>query len=358
MYQDFSDSSITSVQENNQIYRNPEREDLSENQSLIDRMSRANISDNYEGTSNVNAFGESSAQVPPERGIIKPVLKPHKSVVHIDKFDNLNTRETINNWFKKYELMSEANNWDEVTRKNQLLFHLLFEPNRYCFELLDKNIHICYCELKDKIIDRFTVKDSGSDFRELLNRKFMNEENLSSYWSDKIELIDRVDKTMSFECKCELLIEGLDEEEELYRDVRKFKELREPKTLDDLFLLIRNHYVINKSSQNRQMNIEKPAKRTGRQSLVNREIEEYNNLIDYQNPTDNFNDNYDYYPQEFEEEGPQNYNSHWQEESEEPIDYQYPREDFDDKIDYEYRPTDESYDQNEDLQNYSQFDNY
>ena len=242
---------LVNFDENNQIYRNPDREDLPEDQSLLDRSSLAAVSNRYETGNNTQTMREYIPPILPERNEFRKLTKPNKVVVQIQKFDGQDDKDTIKKWFKRYDLMALTNNWDENIKRNQLLFNLKMEPERYCFDLITENPDICYNELKEKMCNLFTnTENSSTDFQDLLDRKLRRGENLHTYWCDKLELINKVDPDMNFKLKSDHIISGLDSD--LYKDVRRIKNITPPNCLEQLFKIMRDQYEINRSAKSQK----------------------------------------------------------------------------------------------------------
>ena len=232
------------------IYRNPERERLQEDQSLIDRMSMAAISNKYESGQQSGTPIEPTAPVLPERNEIKGAIKPNKFVVAIVPFDGVDPKESVEDWFFRYEFACLTNNWDTNLKRNYLLFHLKLEPYRYCFQIWRENPDISYLQLKEKLIQRFTQEYDPTLFTELNNRQLKKQDNLQEYWSDKLELINKVDPRMSFQCKCNYLIDGLSYK--LYEDVLKFNTMNKPTNVEELFKNVKKLYDIERSSREKR----------------------------------------------------------------------------------------------------------
>lgn len=246
----FSDIGRTSAEPTAPIYRNPDRD--ADERSLIDRTSE-NTSVRYES----EPKAEQRRELPnPRRDNLNLqmatlTVKPNKVAVFITPFDGTNDRETIQDWFAKFDIMAETNAWPEEYKKNMLLFNLEQEPYRYCFELKTENKDITYDEMKRKIVDRFTnYFNTPITFHNLTNRKLKRGEPFLSYWADKVELMRRFDPKMSLISKMNHVIDGLDAD--LYREVLKSNQMNPPITMDDLFHKINSLYQIEQSTRSQR----------------------------------------------------------------------------------------------------------
>ena len=231
------------------LYRNPARDDqIDDLTSVMDRMSMGN-SGHYEIGNNTQPILGNTPPNLPQRNKNRFLTKPNKVVVHIKIYDGINNKESIEEWFKLYELMAITNNWDETIKKNQLYFTLGGEPARYCLQLQNGSQNtISYAELKSKISDRFTNKyNSSTNFYDLTQRKFTKGENFQTYWSDKMELMQKADPEMTEKSQINHIICGL--EPELYSDVLKFNHMKPPDNLDDLYQTINNLNEIERSAK-------------------------------------------------------------------------------------------------------------
>jgi hypothetical protein len=270
------------------LYRNPRRDNVDDDRSLLDRTSDGH-SGRYEAETQIL---EPSAPMLPERNVNthNKINKPNKVVVTIMPYDGTNEGESISDWFTKYELMAETNSWFPDTMKDMLYFNLDKEPNRYCFQLKSENRGITYAQLRGKLIDRFTTRfDNPLNFHNLTHRKLKKGEPLLTYWNDKVDLIRKVDRDMNFASKMNHIIDGLDYE--LYKEVLKFTNINPPHNLDDLFHIINNLYQIDKSSKNQKELTQRTVRFDDRPMRRNDNFNRFGN-------NRNFRDSRTYYPRE------------------------------------------------------------
>lgn len=238
------------------VYRNPARDELGDEQSLLDRNSFA-ASTRYEGDNYPDNLDQINTNMPPmprrERVTIQrgAALKPNRYAVYIEKYDGLDEVESFDEWIIKYELMADSNNWNDELKKKYLVFNMEKAPYDYCLHILSENPTITYTDLKTKLADLLVNKfNAPIHFHNLSNLKFNRGDNFLAFWSNKLALLKRVDKNMSFESQQNMIIDSL--YPELYKDVLKNNSMNKPKNLEDLFHAINNMYQIEISSKNQK----------------------------------------------------------------------------------------------------------
>lgn len=248
----FSDIGPNVAEPTAPLYRNPDRDALGDEQSLMDRESVSNIG-RYEIDLNGGLDRSMPPPLPPARETqSNHLVKPNRIQVRIKHFDGTDDGETINDWFVRYEMMAKTHGWTDENKKDYLLFHLEGEPNRYCFNLNSENKFLQYNELKNKITDRFTSKYNGPiNFHNLTTRRFKDGESFLTYWHDKVELIRRVDPKMTFSMKMSNIIEGLNPS--MYKkSLRKIGETP-VEDMDSLFKVIDYLFQIEQSAKSQKM---------------------------------------------------------------------------------------------------------
>lgn len=215
------------------VYRNPRRDDLHDEQSLMDRTSIA-PSNNYEPTDNF-PLGPSKATEPFFHQRPKERNGTRRSTISILPFDGKDEKLSINDFFILYERMANANSWAPHEKFDQLFWNLKGEPQRVCDELLKEDIKD-FEVLKQELIKRFGKKfTSTHDVNRMINRKFNREmETLDDYFTDKIWSIVNFEPTMSTKAKRGLIIDGLDSFPELMHEALKEERIHSDQPLEDL----------------------------------------------------------------------------------------------------------------------------
>lgn len=124
----------TVARANGPVYRNPLRNDLHDEQTLMDRTSIPR-SNTYESTDNFPMCANTSTRhmrQPNQYGMDGT----RRSTITIPPYDGKDEKVSVSDFFRLYERMSNANQWDSSDRFNLLYFNLIEEPQRYCDTLL------------------------------------------------------------------------------------------------------------------------------------------------------------------------------------------------------------------------------
>ena len=201
------------------IYRNPLRDELAEDQSILDRSSLGQ-SVRYEVEENPN--NENNKERPPQlpqrnNTIIDRINnKPNRPAIAIEPYDIYNKCESLVNWFKNYERTAAANHWSEEDKASRLYFSMTSESRDFFEEIFDEEDK-SYSELKDLILQKCRCDlMSELDLQNLNNRKYREgkgneKEPFEKYFAEKKILLNIFDEDMPFKRQKQYIILGLPE---------------------------------------------------------------------------------------------------------------------------------------------------
>lgn len=206
--------------------RNPQRDELGDAQSLIDRSSVAQSSRQEETIYD----NENISNTQPST--IQPGLKPTQPAINIESFDP-NDEMSITAWFRKYERMAAANNWSDEVKAAHLFFNISEEPQRY-LDNLTKNFSLPYNVIKEKLIKKYTSRlQSTFDLEKIMNREFkIGQETFDSYFFDKLQLLENFDPNMTYESQSQYILSGLNGL--IYTSVLLGMQKNPPQNIDEL----------------------------------------------------------------------------------------------------------------------------
>ncbi len=245
----YTDLAEANVQPSAPLYRNPDRDALGDDQSILDRStfnppSRIGNANHEEVPIRQNSFN---------RDVVKN-SKPQTPMIRIRKFLGDNDEDAVDEWFKKYELYAKTMNWNTENDKLKYLWtNLENGALEYYYELdEDPNVET-YNEMKRRMINRFSNKfNSPLNHKEMVNRRYKKQESINTYLYDKMKLINKADATMSFSAQMNHILEGLDAD--LFGEVMKYIHINPVNNKEELYQAINTMYQIEEAKYNHKRN--------------------------------------------------------------------------------------------------------
>ena len=202
----FENISELNAQPSAPVYRDPRRDLLGDDQSLMDRST---MTETYEPAQS-NDYQETAPPIPARSYDRFAKEKPHRIAALIEPYKGLFDKRTANEWFKEYDRMAFANNWDPPYKARQVYFWLSNEPQRECATIIDKNPDITYDALRLQLEKCFPDDVSAlSHFDNLQDRKLKKSEPVLVYFCDKMVLINKYNNAMPFELVRDWILSGL-----------------------------------------------------------------------------------------------------------------------------------------------------
>ena len=204
-----------------QLYRSPQRDAMTDDQSMMARsLTGTNEDIKYES----NISDRILPEIPKETidkaqdnsndltdSLAKLNVKVNKSAVTIPAFKGNSDGESIDEWFVKYELMAKANNWSKAVMKTHLPFNMMDEYQKMCIKLLEDKPEIRYEELKKEMIKNIRSNyNPGLLMQQMQNRRLQRNETVLNFVNDKVRLLQRIDPTFTFSQMVYNIISGLD----------------------------------------------------------------------------------------------------------------------------------------------------
>ena len=256
------------------IYRNPARDELGDDQSLLDRSLHTQ-SVVYETNNDPNH----------SRGLPLPPLpngqsngyhaRPHKHAITIEQFDVTNRYKSLPIWFREYERMANANNWTELDKACMLYFNMTPESRNFFSDLFEDE-DLIYNELRDQLISkrRSHLRDN-IDTDELNRRVFGGKgnenETLDTYFIEMIGLMDIIDDKMGFENRRNYIINGLPEKLKKHVKLGEYKETENMRKLKE-YINRKMNALPNETSKKKSVRFETDnySQKNGHNSYANR----------------------------------------------------------------------------------------
>ena len=204
-----------------QLYRSPQRDAMTDDQSMMARsLTGTNEDIKYES----NISDRILPEIPKETidriqdigndltdSLAKLNVKVNKSAVTIPPFKGNSDGESIDEWFVKYELMAKANNWSKAVMKTHLPFNMMDDYQKMCIKLLEDKPEIKYDELKKEMIKNIRSNyNPGLLMQQMQNRRLQKNETVLNFVNDKVRLLQRIDPTFTFSQMVYNIISGLD----------------------------------------------------------------------------------------------------------------------------------------------------
>lgn len=237
--------------------RNPERDNLGDLQSVLDRLSLEGSSRNETG---IDVTGNRAP--PPSRNEreVRTVIETSNGHQKIEKFNGIANRMDVEDWIFRFEIIFEIGELSDHKRINKMLQNTEGEANTLLFQALkeaqQEGKSLSYEDLKRELIESFTSDfDSTYSFNKLMGLSWRPGENLLSYWMNKLKLIERADPNLSYKTKKNLLISGLPANLKIAINASILN--NEPKNLSELYDLAEAMYEIY---QDGGFQFEKPKK--------------------------------------------------------------------------------------------------
>ena len=208
--------------------RNPQRDELGEAQFELDKLSMGK-SEQFgpyrpkkffinpsapEQISEEHLLEENTETPDRQTGYEFQRNKPNKPAIHIEKFDNRDEKQSIDDWLRKYERMARANCWTEEDKATHLFFNVCPEVHDYMDSMLTEGLP--YSELKEHLKKNFGSDITNFDLSKLYDRKFRvgkgrDRESFYEYFFDKVRLLKIFEPDMSFKRQAQYIILGLGE---------------------------------------------------------------------------------------------------------------------------------------------------
>jgi hypothetical protein len=163
-------------------------------------------------------------------------------------------------WLNEYEVIAEANLWNDDMKMRRLIGVLTGAARRWFLNQRMCSSELNWTTLKQGLIDRFSNSCDELMAQEKIMRTKQNKTDFNLYWEDKVALIKSTSPHMTEKDVMTALINGLNKD--LYPDVLKFLTIHPCNTLDELRNLIKNlseveHFVPEKytnfNSNNRRV---------------------------------------------------------------------------------------------------------
>ena len=189
------------------IYRDPRRDALGDDQSLLDRSTMTQ-------TMTYEPSPHEEYQEPPALPLRNydqtSREKPHRIAALIEPYRGLFDKRTAEEWFKEFDRMAFANHWTPEYKARQVYFWLADEPKRECANIIDKTPDIKYDELRAKLQKAFPDDVSTlNHFDNLQERKLKKNEPVLVYFCDKMLLVNKYNQEMPFELVRDWVLSGL-----------------------------------------------------------------------------------------------------------------------------------------------------
>ena len=204
-----------------QLYRSPQRDAMTDDQSMMARsLTGTNEDVKYESNISdrilpeipkvtTDKSQENSSDL--ADSLAKLNVKVNKSAVSIAAFKGNSDGESIDEWFVKYELMAKANNWSKAVKKTHLPFNMMDEYQKMCIKILEDKPEIKYDELKKEMIKNIRSNyNPGLLMQQMQNRRLQRNETVLNFVNDKVRLLQRIDPTFTFSQMIYNIISGLD----------------------------------------------------------------------------------------------------------------------------------------------------
>lgn len=277
------------------VYRNPDRDLMSDEQSLLDRLSLDNQPKLQRQNNQFEPAPSYSQQVPATREITATIVNGEEPFM---KFDGTCTIP-VKDWLFRFEYKNNIKNLSEDTKKNKLIRSLGGDAENYIFRALKDDPEISYEDLKKTLIEGFTSQyEPTVCFYKLVDKNWKKGDTLFTYWNDKLSLMEKCDPNFSFTTKKNLLIMGLP------RGLRQMVNAQilvcKPTTLNNLYQMIEALYIVmadgeekaQKLKQNMANNV-KPFMKVEKQNYDNTNKKQYQqgnrgyNRPNYQNQRNN-----------------------------------------------------------------------
>ena len=203
----FENISEANAQPSAPIYRDPRRDILGDDQSLLDRSIMTQTTA-YEAEP--NNYQEPSPPLPTRSYDRFAREKPHRIAAHIQPYKGLFDKRSAQEWFQEFDRMAFANHWDPPYKARQVYFWLSNEPQRECGNIIDKNPDISYDALRMQLEKSFPDDVSAlSHFDNLQERKLKKTEPILVYFCEKMELIKKYNRDMPYELVRDWILSGL-----------------------------------------------------------------------------------------------------------------------------------------------------
>jgi hypothetical protein len=113
-------------------------------------------------------------------------------------------------WLREYELIANANNWNDNLKIKRLIGSLTGSPRLYYMYAMEGNPNLTWYDFRIGLIQRYTnTNDNDSSITYLYGRKQNVNESFNDYWYSKLQLIETKRPNLPIEDKKQLLLEGL-----------------------------------------------------------------------------------------------------------------------------------------------------
>jgi hypothetical protein len=113
-------------------------------------------------------------------------------------------------WLKEYELIANANNWNDSLKIKRLIGSLFGAPRLYYISAIDYNPNLTWYEFRLGLLQRFTnTNESNSSIASIYGRRQQVNESFNDYWFSKLQLIETKRPNLPNIDKKHLLLEGL-----------------------------------------------------------------------------------------------------------------------------------------------------
>lgn len=159
-------------------------------------------------------------------------------------------------WFREYDTICECNSWNSEMRFKKLIAYLTDAPRIYFLEEKLNNPRLSYQQFKKGLINRFTSKcHELLIVREIQRCVQSSFETFEEYFYTKFRMMNALAPDTSERTKMNFIMEGLNRT--LYVKVLEHVVINQPKSIDELFTLIKtindtNLFIKNKQFENYQ----------------------------------------------------------------------------------------------------------
>ena len=221
------------------IYRNPERDQMSDDQSLLDHLSLDNTMKFNRSIPQTETNNQRTPTSTP-REITATLINNEEDVM---KFGSPKCNIPINDWIFRFEYKNNIKNFPEGIKRNKLINMLSGDAESYVFRCLKDDPNLSYEEIKKLLIEGFTSQfEPTVCFYKLVDNNWKKGDSLWSYWNEKLSLMEKCDPNFTFTTKKNLLIMGLPRA--LRQMVNAQILLNDPKCLNSLYQIIEAMYTI------------------------------------------------------------------------------------------------------------------
>jgi hypothetical protein len=159
-------------------------------------------------------------------------------------------------WVKYYEMVCDANLWDNDVKFKRLISCLDGPPRLWFINQRNKNPNFGWAEFKAGVITNYTNQcDALLTLAKIQKRVQLPRENYNSYWENKVNLIETYAPKMELKDKLDHLFNGLDETLQA-KVINKYVN-NYPNSIDEMYTLVKQaadalNFVTPKGNSNQR----------------------------------------------------------------------------------------------------------